>query len=440
MTLFVAVLQMSYCDLRNWDDIDQAHCDCRRIRQNGLVMKRVVGIAIVLTGFGFAAAWSVRAGWADYWAQKDTAAAMHKAAAILPGSSVYHYRLGILISDEDPRGAAKALERAVALNPYDARSWIELALRNEADGQIAQAEQRLLHAASVDRQYLPKWTLANFYFRRNDESRFWFWAKAAAAMAYSDWSPFFRLCGNVVEDGNLLDRLDIRKPDAPAAYLSYLLTIDRPDLTGPVVRRLVDHPRAEDLPMLLNACDSLIQAKQVEGAAAIWNGLVKTGQIHRKPLPASESVVFEDYFAESPLSQGFDWLIPQAPGTSASREEPTGLRVTFSGEQPENCESLIRFAPVAANRDYTLQASYSTSGIAQGSGLRWRVTDGYTGALLAEGPHLSSEREGRSEIVFRTPPACHLARLALYYRRTPGTTRIEGSIILRRMSLLPAPR
>jgi curved DNA-binding protein CbpA len=33
------------------------------------------------------------------------------------------------------------------------------------------------------------------------------------------------------------------------------------------------------------------------------------------------------------------------------------------------------------------------------------------------------------------PPGCHLAGLSLAYRRAPGTTRIEGKIVLRQVRL-----
>ena len=54
-------------------------------------------------------------------------------------------------------------------------------------------------------------------------SKFWFWAKQAAAMVYGDAQPMFRLCGRVEEDGKLIDRLQIRAPEVQAGYLSYLL-------------------------------------------------------------------------------------------------------------------------------------------------------------------------------------------------------------------------
>jgi hypothetical protein len=42
-----------------------------------------------------------------------------------------------------------------------------------------------------DNTFLPRWTLANYYFRHDDLAKFWFWAKQSAAMVYGDAQPLF---------------------------------------------------------------------------------------------------------------------------------------------------------------------------------------------------------------------------------------------------------
>jgi len=114
-----------------------------------------------------------------------------------------------------------------------------------------------------------------------------------------------------------------------------------------------------------------------------------------------------------------------------------GLRLTFSGRQPENCEFLAQLVPLAENLHFELSVAYRTGDIAAASGLTWRVSDAASGeALLATGS-LSSEDGERRSFRFRTPAAHTLARLALLYRRSPGTTRIEGYITIREVDLRP---
>ena len=398
---------------------------------------RFLTISIAAAGFAAAGVWSVRLGWADYWFRRGTLAGTQKALAITPGQAAYYYRLALLSSDDHPATAVEALKRAVALNPSDAQSWIDLGLLYEAGGDTARAEQCLVRAVEEDAQYLPKWTLANFYFRRNDPPRFWFWAKRAAAMAYGDPLPLFRLCGQMEEDGKLIDRLAIRNPSVRASYVSYLVGQDRIDLVGPPSQRVLEGNRQDDTPLLLAVCDRLLDRSRVDEALDIWNRLAAT---HRIPFGARSStmpsLLVNGAFAVAPTSQGFDWRLPEVDGVSAASEEsPGGLRLTFSGRQPERCETLVQYVPVQENRQYKLTFRYRTSGIAAATGLAWRIADRNSGNGLGEGRDLSAEEEVQAQVSFDTPPGCRLARVSLLYQRSLGTTRIAGFIILRSLAL-----
>src|ERR1022692_2043017 len=57
------------------------------------------------------------------------------------------------------------LDRAVSLNPRYTAAWIARGLEAEAAGDRKKAEASLKRAADIDRTYLPRWTLANFYLR-----------------------------------------------------------------------------------------------------------------------------------------------------------------------------------------------------------------------------------------------------------------------------------
>src|ERR1039458_4740510 len=255
---------MSYSRVTNGGATAQERARIARFtgEKNNSMVRSLV-LAIALAGLAVLRQRRILVGWADYSARQLTVAGTEKALALTPWQAAYYVQLAALISDDDPRRASEALQRAVALDPYDSVSWIELGLRVEADGHSAAAEPYFLRAAEVDKEYLPKWTLANYYFRRDEESKFWFWAKAAAQMLYGDPLPLFRLSGKVVEDGNLIDRLEIRRPDIQAAYLTYLLSQNRLDLIGPATHQLLDRGRELDVPLLLTAFDRLNGAELV---------------------------------------------------------------------------------------------------------------------------------------------------------------------------------
>jgi tetratricopeptide (TPR) repeat protein len=160
---------------------------------------------------------------ADYRFRQETLPGTQEALRLEPDSAGYYVRLAAIIQESNPVASTEALQRAVALNRWDSQSWVELGLRAEVAGDLAAAERSLLRAASVDQQYLPSWSLVNYYFRRGDSERFWFWARQATQMAYGDLAPLFTLCWKVTSDGALIEqKLDIHKADLEANYLTYL--------------------------------------------------------------------------------------------------------------------------------------------------------------------------------------------------------------------------
>ena len=111
--------------------------------------------------------------------------------------------------------------------------------------------------------------------------------------------------------------------------------------------------------------------------------------------------------------------------------------MTFSGREPEDCEMLAQLVPVSEKRQYELKFLYRTRGVATGQGLGWRITDARSGTMLGEGAGVAAEEDAEGRLTFATPAECGLVRLALRYHRSPGTTRMEGFLILRTVAVRP---
>ena len=399
-----------------------------------------VGRVTALMGLAAAAAWSFRVALADQRASEVTVGGLEQAISWSPGQSLNYVRLSALLSENAPQRAAALLQSAVVLNPLDSRSWIDLALRREMSGDLATAERDLLRAAAVDRQYLPRWSLANFYFRRGDTARFWLWAQRAAGMVYDDPRPLFRLCDEAGGEENLIERLSLHNPDVRASYLNYVLARNRVSLISPVARRLLTDGRDSDVPTILAASDRLLELKMVGQALELWNGLATARQIPYGPLsPADGGSVTNSEFSSAPTSHGFDWRMPDVGGVSLVREDAEGgIRLIFSGRQPESCAPLSQFIPVRENTHYSLEYIYKTAGIADGSGLAWNIENMGVRQMTNTAIAIPSAEHSSTRVLnFDTPPGCHLIRLGVSYRRVPGTTRIEGRIVLRRAHLRP---
>jgi tetratricopeptide (TPR) repeat protein len=388
--------------------------------------------------FALAATWSVRMGYADYQARQQTIEATEAAVRWMPDDADYRFRLAALRGDAGGAGSIEQLQRAVELNPWDARAWIELGLRREAEPNLNEAERCLLQAAEADRLYVPRWTLANFYFRHGNLAEFQHWAKAAAATVYGDASALFRLCEKVWDD-DLIDRLEIRRPDVRADYLNHLLSDGRLELIMPAARKLLDSGRQSDVPILMSACDRLLERENAPDALEIWNALARARRIPFAVLePRRGSILTDSRFEATSTPNGFAWKTLAPVGVTASVEDSGGLRLTFSGSEPEQCELLAQLVPVEEQTDYELKWLFRTSEIAANTGLEWRVTDTAGRNLFGDSESLSSDEQQWKAMRFRTPAGCRLARLGLGYSRKPGAARIAGFLVLRevRMSVV----
>ena len=204
---------------------------------------------VLLLLFGSALFLTIRLAVAEEEFRRDPVHALH-APSWLSAANLARY-------DFSP----EELRIAVSLNPRLSDAWIYLGLEAEADRNLSAAEDDLLHAARVDRQYLPAWTLANFYFRRGDPERFWPWARRAASLTFDDYRPLLRLAG-VFESSpqEVAGRLG---SDAPLlrAYLDLLIAAQRLDAAQPIARLLAARHDPSDRARLADFADRVSRAQ-----------------------------------------------------------------------------------------------------------------------------------------------------------------------------------
>ena len=155
-----------------------------------LRMSVVVALRVMLAGVCCLGIWfSWKAERAESLFQEDTVDSVRSAIHLEPDGWKYYMRLAQL----DRSHARELLETALRLNRFNAQAGIELALQYESEGSYVQAEKLLLGAFEIDHTYVPRWSLANYYFRRDNMPAFWTWARKAADMPAEDIGPLFEL-------------------------------------------------------------------------------------------------------------------------------------------------------------------------------------------------------------------------------------------------------
>jgi tetratricopeptide (TPR) repeat protein len=358
---------------------------------------------------------------ADYLFRMDTEESLRAAIRLEPDAWKYYMRLALL----DDAHAQQLLETAIKLDSYNAEADIELGLRLEAAGDYSGAERLLLSAFTIDHTYLPRWTLANFYFRRDNMPAFWVWARSAAEMPADDSGSLFEMCWRVSPDPNEIGRRILNNnPHLLRQYLNFLLAKDQLPAAAEIAYRLAQFgdPKT-DAPQMFSVIDRMIATKDGNEAKALWNVLIE-----KHWVVADLGVPNNPNFARDPLPVGFDWALPSDSGLR-SWPGPSGLETEFSGRQPEVC-TIAEQTVVLAPGDYDMEYSYRTDGIPPETGLRWQIIAAGSETVLAESPDLSSDTLNHAKVAFFVQAETSLVHLRLQYRRTLGTTRISGTLVI----------
>lgn len=350
---------------------------------------------------------------------KDTAQSVRDAIRLAPDGWPYYMRLAQL----DPAHAENLLKTSLQLNRFDAQAAIELGMQYENDGDYANAERQMLDAYQVDRTYLPRWSLANFYFRRGNIPAFWTWARSAASMPADEIGALFELCWRVSPNPqNISAQILNEKPEMLRQYVGFLLGKDQPAEVARIAPHLVraGDPQS-DRALLLAVIQTLTDRNDAAQATALWRLLRDA-----RWVVADSALLNNGSFQRDPLPVSFDWTLPEYDGLH-SWPGSAGLDTEFTGSEPEQCtiaDQTVSLAPGS----YVLNYAYRTSDIPPGTGIIWQIVDPVLGVVVAQSSSLSSDDLNQAHLQFNVSPGQPLLRVRLVYNRTLGTPRISGSL------------
>ena len=376
--------------------------------------RRIFAAAALLV-LALAAVYSVRLALADAAFRRHTPQSVARALQILPDHAGYLlFRAQQM--DYDGENSTALLEHAARVNPLSSTPRIQLGLAAEARGDFLEAEKWLLDAARVDRQFEARWTLANFYFRRERRSEFWKWMRAALEVSYGDRTLAFDLCWRMTQNADeVLTQAIPERREVLAPYLYYVMDRRHAAVSAAALKLAQLHDES-DVAELETACDLLIDAGKLVEARELW---------HRMGHSQSGLIANSD-FATEPSGHGFDWRPSWAAGL-AYVPLPRSYRIVFSGKQPESTELLRQFAAIQPGKAYSFRWEARTWGFASPSGIEW--TAGLSHAALEPA---QDWRAGSMD--FKAEAA--IVPITLAYHRPTGQARAEGSIEIRAVSLV----
>jgi hypothetical protein len=332
----------------------------------------------------------------------------------------------------DDSSAEQLLETSLRLNRFNGEAAIDLGLRYESDGDFQRAETLLLQAFNVDDTYVPRWSLANFYLRRNNLSAFWTWVHRATEMPAADIASLFELCWRVSPDPQTIEaNIAEDNPEVLRQYIDFLIGKSRPAAALQPALILVRNGSAEsDQTLLFTLLDKLIHANEPMAADALWGRLIGQHWVDADPTFPNNPQFYRD-----PLPVDFDWSFSSYNGLH-SWPGLSGLETEFTGREPESCaiaEQTIFLTP----GHYRLESSYRTHGIPPDTGIQWQILETTSDTVLASSASLSSDATASIVLPFVVSPDEELLRLRLVYQRNPGTAKVSGTVIVTSVRIQP---
>jgi hypothetical protein len=334
--------------------------------------------------------------------------------ALAPPLAPFAERLAALREQEgsDP---LPALQRALSLDPESPDRLMRLGQSAELAGDYPQAERNLLAAAARSRLYQPKYLLAQYYFRRQNEAPFWKWARAALEVSPGDSEALFELCWRTRPDGEWLNRNVIPpRHEVRREYLTYLTDRRHDFEAASAANALAAVAETGDVESLVRYCETSLARGIARRPSDVWNTLCRRGLLPGPPSdPSHNQFLTNGGFQHPPSSAGLDWRLASQPGVAFNPTDGS-LRVTFSGHQPEQCPLAWQFVSLEPGARYRLLCDVRAPGDAKAAGIDAELLDATTQVDGAGSRTFIATRE--------------LGRVFLIYRRPSGSVRLEGTI------------
>ena len=385
----------------------------------------------------FAAAHSFMWARAQALFNQRTLGSVRRAAQLVPSNPLYAQALADSAADDHEKIAR--LRHAIELNPYDSKSWIDLGFEAELrQNDTRSAEYNFLKAAQVDHMYMPRWTLANFYFRQGRPDSYFKWAPQALSITPYDPTPILDQIWSISQDST---RNLAAIPDQYRAlylYLAFLISTNRFAFIAPAAERAIQAPiiqpeiapLSEDRANILGVTvDQLLLRGDRPAALSLWSSM-RRASVVTLPQPTEEQPLSNSDFAKPFLEHGFDWKAVPVRGVTVDRLfGASEVRFLFNGSEPESCALLQQFIPVREGSRYRITWEATTNEGVKPPGIEWHLY-----AIFGDKPPADI---GTGQQAFEIPRSVDSAILSLEYRRPLGQTRLEGTLLLRRVALKP---
>lgn len=404
---------------------------------------RILLLLLALFAAGFYLRVTSRSYRAFRWSENFSLENLKTAARLEPGNAEFRYRLGrySLLMQDFP-GAIANLKAAIALNPYDARFWLDLASANLATDNPAQTQQALARAMEAD-PTTPEvvWQTANYELVRGETDLA---LRRFHDLVENDQEALMgvlNVCWGATHDADLIaDKVLPARPDDYFTFIRFLWNKQSPQAADTAWSHLIALKQPFAVTLAFPYIDSLLGRGELEHAEEAWAQLAAANPELRPYVPSDNNRIVNGGFELDLFYGGLDWRYSAQPGASVvidDRRAHTGdrsLAITFDGTPADS--GVIQLVPVRGNTHYRFSAFVMTEDLETVSPPRFAIygvsrnqqyllTDGVTRAPGWQ------ELQGE----FTTGPQHDL--LLVRIARVPSQRQIRGTVWVDDVKLVP---
>ncbi len=392
-------------------------------------------VYILLSGKEFAA---------SVFASRAELPKLQRAVRLSPGNADYRHRLGRYFAfvAVDPPSAIDSLRAAVALNPHNARYWLDLAGAYQVTGDITGQRVALDRALQAE-PAAPDvaWEAANFFLIDGDIDRALREFHVVIENDISLVDAALRACWRVRPDTDALLRDVVpARTDSLISFLNLLRSKQETEGAIKTWDRLAGLHQKFDNRYLYEYVSYLIGAHRPDAAMSAWEQSADILGLSAY-LPTEDNLVVNGDFSLDILNGGFDWTYVNRTGVrplldpSDFREGHRSLSLTFLGPGISDA-GIQQLIPVHGATTYNFAVYYKSLDFEGAGGPQIVLRDAYTGAsLYASDPLKDADfwKEVHSKVT--TPDSTTLLLLAI--ERFPAGSPIRGKLWLDDFELAP---
>lgn len=317
---------------------------------------------------------------------------LRAATALDPLNDVYWTQLGRYLLVTEPAAATAALQRAAALNPYRARTWLDLAdayLVNENTAEYADAIRRALEAEPKTPEVA--WRAANLYVVQGDMPNALRLLKTVldrtpAPDEHSPHEQALHLALRIAGIDEVLATAIPPRSEVAAQLLNIVVTAQDVAAARRVWQFVVDSrlqlPGKQTFPFI----ELLVASGEGAAAAEVWAQVCAMDPEFARHRHG-DALLVNGGFDEKLMNGGFDWRLNPWAGvrfeddTLQFHDGHRSLAVTMEGA-PANI-GLHQNVPVKPGQRYRLQLYMKGEMLETASGPRMEVVDTLSGERLA---------------------------------------------------------